>query len=135
MSMNTPQKETLIVQVKQRYKIMGAHLSEKDKRLWVASEAITIGRGGDTIVNQATGISRVTISKGKKEIRSKIDKVSNRVRKSGGGRKCLTDKNPDLIKELDILIDPATRGDPESPLRWTCKSTYKLNVINLRNFD
>ena len=125
--MNTSQKQALISQVKQRYGFISAHLSEKDKRLWIASEAITIGRGGDTIVCQATGISRVTISKGKREIKNKTEKSSNRVRKAGGGRKRLVDKNPALIKELDMLIDPLTRGDPESPLRWTCKSTYKLS--------
>ncbi len=134
--MNTSQKETLIVQVKQRYEFMGAHLSEKDKRLWAASEAATIGHGGDTIVNQATGISRVAISKGKKEIKGNIDTVSVRVRKQGGGRKRLWDKNPNLVKELDILINPFTRGDPESPLRWTCKSTYKLSdALRLKGYE
>jgi len=125
--METQQKEDLINQVKQRYDLMAAHLSEKDKRLWAASEANTIGRGGDTIVSQATGISRVTIGKGKKELTGKTDGTKKRIRKTGGGRKRLMDKNPALIKDLDMLIDPLTRGDPESPLRWTCKSTYKLS--------
>ena len=125
--MDTIQKQGLLAQIKQRHRLMDAHLSERDKRLWVASEAITIGRGGDTIVTQATGISRVTISKGKKEIESEAGKLVNRIRKEGGGRKRLVDKNPALIKALDMLIDPLTRGDPESPLRWTCKSTYKLS--------
>ena len=125
--METQQKEDLINQVKQRYDLMAAHLSEKDKRLWAASEANTIGRGGDTIVCQATGISRVTIGKGKKELTGKTDGAKKRIRKTGGGRKRLMDKNPALIKELDMLIDPLTRDDPESPLRWTCKSTYKLS--------
>jgi len=124
--METQQKEDLISQVKQRYELMAAHLSEKDKRLWAASEANTIGRGGDTIVCQATGISRVTIAKGKKELTGKTEVNQKRIRKTGGGRKRLMDKNPALIKDLDMLIDPLTRGDPESPLRWTCKSTYKL---------
>lgn len=124
--METQQKEDLINQVKQRYDLMVAHLSEKDKRLWAASEANTIGRGGDTIVCQATGISRVTIGKGKKELTGKSDGIKKRIRKTGGGRKRLMEKNPALIKDLDMMIDPLTRGDPESPLRWTCKSTYKL---------
>jgi hypothetical protein len=124
--METQQKEDLISQVKQRYELMAVHLSEKDKRLWAASEANTIGRGGDTIVCQATGISRVTIAKGKNELTGKTDVIQKRIRKTGGGRKRLMDKNPALIKDLDMLIDPLTRGDPESPLRWTCKSTYKL---------
>jgi hypothetical protein len=125
--METQQKENLINQVKQRYNLLAAHLSEKDKRLWAASEANAIGRGGDTIVCQATGISRVTIGKGKKELTDKTDGAKKRIRKAGGGRKRLMDKNPALVKELDMLIDPLTRGDPESPLRWTCKSTYKLS--------
>ena len=133
--MDTLQKQEVIAQVKQRHGLMAAHLSEKDKRLWVASESITIGRGGDTIVSQATGISRVTISKGKKEIASTPGKSVSRVRKAGGGRKRLVDKNPTLIKALDMLIDPLTRGDPESPLRWTCKSTYKLSeALRLKGY-
>lgn len=125
--MEAQQKEDLINQVKQRYKLMASHLSEKDKRIWAASEANTIGRGGDTIVCRATGISRVTIGKGKKELTDKADGTKKRIRNPGGGRKRLVDKNPALIKDLDMLIDPLTRGDPESPLRWTCKSTYKLS--------
>ncbi|EFK10149.1 conserved domain protein [delta proteobacterium NaphS2] len=69
----------------------------------------------------------MTIGRGKKELTGKADGVKRRIRKPGGGRKRLSDKNPALIKDLDMLIDPLTRGDPESPLRWTCKSTYKLS--------
>ena len=69
----------------------------------------------------------MTIGKGKKELTGKADGIKQRIRKPGGGRKRLVDKNPALIKDLDMLIDPLTRGDPESPLRWTCKSTYKLS--------
>ncbi len=133
--MKTEQKQALIAQVKQRYEFIGVHLSEKDKRLWVASESNTIGRGGDTIVQQATGLSRVTISRGKKDLDTKDSVSSKRIRKVGGGRKRLADKNPALIKELDKLIDPLTRGDPESPLRWTCKSTYKLaDALRLKGY-
>lgn len=65
--MSLEKRQALILQVKQRHQVMCAHLSEREKRIWAASEAITIGRGGDTIVSEATGISRVTISKGKKK--------------------------------------------------------------------
>ena len=106
--------------------MVSAHLSEKGKRAWAASESIIIGRGGDTVVSNATGISRVTISKGKKEIKQGTRSESERVRKKGGGRKSLKESHPEIIEELDIMIDPFTRGDPESPLRWTCKSTYNL---------
>ena len=124
--MSTERRQELISQVKQRHQVMCAHLSEREKRIWAASEAITIGRGGDTIVSEATGISRVTISRGKTEVKGESVVSPGRIRKAGGGRKRLTKKHPNIVKDLDIMIDPLTRGDPENPLRWTCKSTYKL---------
>lgn len=124
--MKIEQKKALIAQVKQRYQYLAPHFSEKERRLWVAAESYAIGRGGNTIVQEATGISRVTINNGKKEIDSKVETFQNRIRNTGGGRKKITDKNPALAKDLDDLINPLTRGDPESPLRWTCKSTHKL---------
>ena len=134
--MNTEQRQGLIYQIQQRYKFMRNLLSEKDRRIWAASESITIGRGGDTIVCEATGISRVTISKGKRGINSKGLSNSVRVREAGGGRKRLVDKDPNVIKDLDTMIDPLTRGDPESPLRWTCKSTYKLaEALQLKGYE
>ena len=78
----------------QRHQVMCAHLSEREKRIWAASEAITIGRGGDTIVSEATGISRVTISKGKKEVKGEVVISSGRIREAGGGRKRLIKKHP-----------------------------------------
>lgn len=125
--MKPVQRQALVFQIQQRHKVIYSHLSERGKRLWAGSEAITIGRGGDTIVSNATGISRVTISKAKKEIEEgKAATESIRIRESGGGRKRLVDSSPEIINELDLMIDPFTRGDPESPLRWTCKSTYNL---------
>jgi len=124
--MSPEKREELISQIKQRHQIMTPYLSENTLRIWAASEAITIGRGGDTIVSEATGISRVTITKGKNEIKSKKSPSSDRVRNFGAGRKRLTEKHPNILNDLDTMIDPLTRGDPESPLRWTCKSTYKL---------
>lgn len=75
---------------------------------------------------EATGISRVTIIKGKKEL-LRTNKEPGRIRQNGGGRKRITSYDPLLLKDLDKLIEPYMRGDPESPLRWTCKSTYKLS--------
>lgn len=124
--MSLEKRQALISQVMQRHQVMCAHLSEREKRIWAASEAITIGRGGDTIVSEATGISRVTIRKGKKEVKGEVVISSGRIREAGGGRKRLIKKHPNIVKDLDTMIDPLTRGDPESPLRWTCKSTYKL---------
>jgi len=125
--MMIPEKrEALVAQVKQRHEAIYIHLSEKAKRIWAASEAITIGRGGDTIVSEATGISRVTITKGKADSKARNDN-KDRIRKSGGGRKRLINAHPEIVKDLDKMIAPLTRGDPESSLRWTCKSTYKLS--------
>lgn len=124
--MSTEKRQELISQVMQRHQVMCAHLSEREKRIWAASEAITIGRGGDTVVSEATGISRVTISRGKAEVKDGNMGSPSRIRKTGGGRKRLIKKYPNIVRDLDIMIDPLTRGDPENPLRWTCKSTYKL---------
>ncbi len=120
-------RQALITEVGQRYSMVCRYLSERAKRIWAASEALTIGWGGNSIVCEATGLSRVTITKGKKEIQQGIDQDTSRIRQKGGGRKKVTTHAPQLIKDLDALIDPCTRGDPQSPLRWTCKSTYKLS--------
>lgn len=124
--MNLEKKKLSIFQIRERYKIINAHLSEKGKRIWAASESVSIGFGGDTIVCQATGISRVRIANGRREIEKGETAETSRVRSKGGGRKRLTTKYSNIIRELDTMIDPFTRGDPESPLRWTCKSTYNL---------
>ena len=124
--MKAAQRQTLIAQVKQRHTMVSSYLTERAKRIWAASEAMTIGRGGNAIVSEAAGLSRVTITKGKKELLEEAPLSPHHVRQKGGGRKRLADTTPQLVQELDALIDPSTRGDPESPLRWTCKSTYKL---------
>jgi hypothetical protein len=120
------QKQALLAQIKERYGFISPYLSERAKRIWAASESNTIGRGGDSIVYEATGISRVTITKGKKELQG-AGKNPERIRQKGGGRKRITYDDPLLLEDLNELIEPCTRGDPESPLRWTCKSTYKLS--------
>ena len=93
--------------------------------MWVASEALSYGRGGILLVNKATDVSRTTIHKGIKEITGQISK-SDGVRKSGGGRKKTTEKQKNLLKDLEALVEPTSRGDPESPLKWSCKSTRNL---------
>ena len=102
------------------------HLNERQKRLFLAAEAKTLGWGGISKVASATGVSRVTIYKALKEIKFHSS-VSERIRKSGGGRKGIDVQHPDLLQELESLVDPVTRGDPMSPLRWTCKSTRQLS--------
>ena len=103
------------------------HLNEKQKRLLLASEAKALGWGGISRVAQATGVSRVTIYRALEEIKFH-PVVSQRIRKPGGGRKGIQVYHPDLLKELESLVDPVTRGDPMSPLRWTCKSTRQLST-------
>lgn len=102
------------------------HLNEKQKRLLLAAEAKALGWGGVSRVAQAAGVSRGTIHKAFGEIESP-PLVSERIRKPGGGRKGIQVYHPDLLKELESLVDPVTRGDPMSPLRWTCKSTRQLS--------
>lgn len=110
-----------------KYKKMSLFLNERSRRVWCAAEAEAYGRGGIKIVHEATGISRPTIIKGLKELAiERTEAEIIKIRNSGGGRKKVTIKYPDLLIKLDELIDPATRGDPESPLRWSSKSTIKL---------
>ena len=113
--------------IKCRYGYINRFLNEKARRLFLASEAKTIGWGGIEKVSRATGVSSDTISKGCKELEDEPEIIeSGKIRKPGGGRKKLVDTDPTLLSDLDSLIEPTTRGDPESPLRWTCKSTRKL---------
>lgn len=110
---------------------MAEHLDERARRLWAATEAQVIGHGGVTAVSRATGFSRQTITDGLRELKGQnADEVAGprRVRKEGAGRKRTTDLDPTLKIDLDRLVDPVTRGDPESALRWTCKSARKLAV-------
>jgi hypothetical protein len=103
-------------------------LNEKQQRIYLASEAEYLGFGGVTAISEASGISRPTIILGKKEINEEVAGFSHdRIRKKGGGRKKIFEKQPKLLQELDKLVDPVTRGDPMSPLRWTCKSTRQLS--------
>jgi hypothetical protein len=123
----TPLDRTTLVQsVRQRYDILTPFLTEHIRRVWAASEALAIGRRGNAIVAEATGISRTTLTQAKQELSQSRSLPGPRQRQPGGGRKKLTDTDPNLLRDLDHLIDPFTRGDPESPLRWTCKSTYRL---------
>jgi transposase len=99
------------------------------RRLFAAAEASVIGHGGITLVAEATSVSRRAITEGCKEINNldKIDLTTKSVRKKGAGRKRAVSQQPQLITELEKLIEPYTRGDPESPLRWTCKSVRNLS--------
>jgi hypothetical protein len=124
------QDATLVRQIKTRYQALTSLMDERMRRHWAATEAQTYGWGGLSAVSEATGMSRNTIRKGMAETarRKKNPKalVSTRLRKEGGGRKRLTESDPGLLKALEALVDPVSRGDPMSPLRWTCKSTTQL---------
>jgi hypothetical protein len=102
-------------------------MDERLTRLWAGAEAEAIGDGGIAIVEEATGMSRTTIRAGRDELRGGVDPsdVVN-VRRTGGGRPPIEETRPEIVPALEALVDPVTRGDPESPLRWTSKSTRKL---------
>jgi hypothetical protein len=109
----------------EKYAAMSPVLDERGRRLWAAAESRAIGYGGDSVVSAATGLARQTIRKGRAEIDDSVELIG-RVRRPGGGRRSLEDEQPGLEDALERLVDPQTRGDPMSPLRWTCKSRAKL---------
>ena len=114
--------------VSARFKSLEPTFDEKSRRLWAGAEALSAGRGGVVSVHRATGISRSTIYQGIKDLESpeKLEENLTRTRNPGGGRKRTVDVNPELWNALESLVEPITRGDPESPLRWTCKSLRVL---------
>ena len=114
-----------------KYRALADRLDEATLRLWAAVEAHHLGRGGVSVVAKAIGMSRTTIYAGLEELRSPVRAVTGtdntrRIRAKGGGRKQLTSKDTTLLRDLDALVEPTARGDPQSPLRWTCKSTPRL---------
>ena len=118
-----------IARIRRKYRALSVEMDERSRRQWAAAEARELGWGGVSAVAQATGLSRTTITAGLRELElpAKQRAVEGmRVRRPGGGRKALTEKDSGLLVALEALIEPVTRGDPESPLRWTCKSTRRL---------
>lgn len=119
-----------IERIRRKFEALAAVLDERSRRQWAASEAQELGYGGISSVAQATGLARDTIRLGMQELRYRHEHpdepVSPHLRKAGAGRKALTTLDPDLLSALERLVEPLTRGDPESPLRWTCKSTRTL---------
>ena len=114
--------------IKQRFKTLEPFLDERLRRIYSASEAKVIGYGGISIVSRETGVSRRAIAIGKEELKHPLPRGGQRIRKEGGGRKRTVDKDPTLKQDLESLVEPVTRGDPESPLRWTSKSVRKLSI-------
>jgi Rhodopirellula transposase DDE domain len=113
-----------IVRIRQKYQALLPNMDERMRRLWAAAEAKALGWGGIACVAEATGLARNTITAGLRDLQQPLP--AGRIRREGGGPKPLTARDPGLEEALDRLVDPVTRGHPESPLRWTCKSTSKL---------
>jgi hypothetical protein len=108
-----------------KFAVVSPVLDERARRLWAASESCAIGYGGDALVSAATGLARDTIRKGRQEIERGVE-ATGRVRRAGAGRPGIEKTQPGVKEALERLVDPLTRGDPMSPLRWTCKSRAKL---------
>lgn len=119
-----------VAMLPKKYKALKRHLNERALRLCAAADAEALGRGGVTLVAECCGMARNTIYAGIRDLHGSIPQTTQtgepRIRKVGGGRKPLVALDNSLTSDLDRLVDPVTRGDPQSPLRWTCKSTTKL---------
>jgi hypothetical protein len=113
--------------IRQRYAALEPLLDERGRRRFVAAEALTAGRGGIVAVSRATGVARSTIGRALAELRGGEAPAPDRIRRPGGGRKPLIATDPRLVDDLRSLVEPATRGDPQSPMLWTSKSVRKLS--------
>ncbi len=123
------QDAQVIARIRDKFQALQPEMDERLRRQWAAAEARGLGWGGVTALTQATGLSRTTITAGLRELDlPEQDRAAEarRIRRLGGGRRPLTAGDPGLLAALEALVEPATRGDPESPLRWTCKSTRRL---------
>ncbi len=109
-----------------KYRSLSTQLDERSLRLCAAADAKMLGYGGMSFVAKAAGLSRTTLYSGVSEQSSEEQSEPGRIRRPGGGRKSKSERDETLLRDLDRLLDPVTRGDPMSPLRWTCKSTPKL---------
>jgi Rhodopirellula transposase DDE domain len=124
------QDAATIERIRVKYVALVPVMDERMRRHWAATEAMALGWGGVSAVSMATGLARNTVASGVRELveRREPDNlaISARLRQPGAGRKRITETDPLLLRALEELVDPVTRGHPESPLRWTCKSTAKL---------
>jgi len=112
--------------IRDRFVALSPHLDERGRRSFAAAEARAVGYGGIAAVARATGIAPSTIGRGLEDLAGACDVPAGRNRRAGGGRKALTATNPTLLDDLLALVTPSERGDPMSPLRWTCKSLRRL---------
>jgi hypothetical protein len=114
------------IKIQEKYLSLSLYLDERSRRLWAATEARSYGRGGIALVSKAIGMSNKTIHRGLKDLESLNKLNKDRIRKIGAGRKNIREKQPMLVSALEALVEPTSRGDPESALRWTSKSVRKL---------
>jgi transposase len=120
--------------LREKHALLSPYLNERQRRLVAAADAQMLGHGGIARLSRVTGLSRTTLHKGIRELAGN-GTPAERVRRAGGGRKRKTEQAPEVVKALEQLVDPATRGDPMSPLRWTSKSTAKLaEELNQQGF-
>ena len=113
--------------IRERWLIVRDELDERGRRMWAAAEACSHGRGGIAAVVRATGISEATVRRGIAEVKSGQRAPQGRVRRPGAGRPSIAEREPGLREALLALLEGATRGDPQSPLRWTSRSVAKLS--------
>jgi len=129
-------KQDTVDVIRKKYVIISPHLSERGKRLFAATEALALGHKGVTLASEATGLSRVTVTAGCRELKSGEMLIDEKARKSGGGRKAIAAKHPGILNALTALIEPSAFGDPEKPLQWTCKSQRNLaDELKNQGFD
>lgn len=128
MRRDTGVEETIV----EKYWSISGVLDERARRLWAAAESRAIGYGGDALVSSATGLARATIRNGRRELDAGVE-LHGRVRGPGAGRPSLEQTQPGIKAALERLVDPLTRGDPSSPLRWTCKSKAKLAAAMVKD--
>jgi hypothetical protein len=114
------------IAIRDRFNAVSPHLDERGRRSFAAAEAKSAGYGGIAAVSRATGIAPSTIGRGLDELADAAPLPASRVRRPGGGRKTLVATSPTLLDDLLGLVSPSERGDPMSPLRWTCKGLRRL---------
>ncbi|MDD1637545.1 MAG: ISAzo13 family transposase, partial [Methylococcaceae bacterium] len=120
--------DDIVEKIRKKYERLSGVLDERSRRVWASTEAEALGYGGQSIVAKATGLSRMTFYSQNLDSSNEnnLAPPHTRIRKEGGGRKKLTQREPKLLSALEALVEPTTRGDPENPLRWTCLSTRQL---------
>ncbi|HAO20144.1 MAG: hypothetical protein BWK80_30665 [Desulfobacteraceae bacterium IS3] len=130
------EKSIKIEIVKKKYDCLKGFLNERSRRIWAATEAAALGWGGLTILSEATGLDCHTIRKGMEELETGQIHDSDHIRKKGAGRKKITEKHPEILKILEDIVASPTGSDSDSPLKKTCRSTYKIaEILKNQGYD